>query len=115
MSQRWRSTSAAKRRIQASVFAALGDETRLALVARLAAGQPHSISQLTKGSKLTRQAISKHLRVLQTAGMVRSVRAGRENRFEFSPQPMQGVKEYLDFVSGQWDQALSRLKSFVES
>jgi len=114
MSQRWRNTSAAKRRIHASVFAALGDETRLALVVKLAGGQPHSISQLTKGSKLTRQAISKHLRVLKTAGMVRSVRAGRENRFEFSPRPMAGVKEYLDFVSRQWDQALSRLKSLVE-
>jgi len=114
MSPRWRSTSAAKRRIQASLFAALGDETRLALVAKLAGGQPHSISQLTKGSKLTRQAIRKHLRVLQTAGMVRSVRAGRENRFEFSPHPIEEIQEYFDFVSGQWDQALSRLKSFVD-
>ena len=117
MSRRWRSSSgsAAKRRIQASVFAALGDETRLALVAKLAGGQPHSIAQLTEGSKLTRQAISKHLRVLKTAGMVRSVRAGRENRFEFSPQPMEGIQEYLDYVSLEWDQALSRLKSFVET
>jgi DNA-binding transcriptional ArsR family regulator len=114
MSQRRRSSSAGKPRIQASVFAALGDETRLALVAKLASGQPHSISQLTKGSKLTRQAISKHLCVLKTAGMVRSVRAGRENRFQFSPQPMEEAKEYLDFVSGQWDQALSRLKAFIE-
>jgi len=114
MSPRWRSTSAAKRRMQASVFAALGDETRLALVAKLAGGQPHSISQLTKGSQLTRQAISKHLRVLKTAGMVQSVRAGRENRFAFSPRPIEEVQEYFDFVSEQWDQALSRLKSFVD-
>ena len=104
----------AARRIHASIFAALGDETRLVLVAKLAAGQPCSISQLTKGSRLTRQAISKHLRVLQRAGMVRSVRAGRENRFQFSAQPMVEIREYLDFVSAQWDQALSRLQSFVE-
>jgi len=114
MSQKRRSPIAAKRHTHASVFAALGDETRLALVAKLAGGQPRSISQLTKGSKLTRQAISKHLRVLQTAGMVQSVRTGREHRFEFNPRPIEGIKQYLDFVSEQWDQALSRLKSFVE-
>jgi DNA-binding transcriptional ArsR family regulator len=112
--QKRHSTTAAKRRMQASVFAALGDETRLVLVAKLAGGQPYSISQLTKGSKLTRQAISKHLRVLETAGMVRSVRSGREKLFEFSPRPTEGIKEYLDFISEQWDQALGRLKSFVE-
>jgi DNA-binding transcriptional ArsR family regulator len=109
-----RSTMPATRRIHASVFAALGDETRLALVTKLARGQPYSISQLTLGSKLTRQAISKHLRVLQRAGMVHSVRAGRENRFEFNARPIEGIREYLDFVSEQWDLALSRLKSFVE-
>lgn len=102
------------RRSEARVFAALGDETRLALVARLAAGKPRSISQLTQGSKLTRQAITKHLRVLKTAGMVANVRHGRENLFAFRPQPIRGIQEYLDFVSQQWDQALSRLKSFVE-
>jgi DNA-binding transcriptional ArsR family regulator len=115
MSEKWRSAGTANRRTQALVFAALGDETRLALVAKLAGGQPHSISQLTKGSKLTRQAIRKHLCVLQTAGMVSSVKAGRENRFEFSPRPMEGIKRYLDFVSGQWDHALSRLKSYLEA
>lgn len=115
MSQKWRSPIAAKRRSHASVFAALGDRTRLALVAKLAGAQkPYSISQLTKGSRLSRQAISKHLRVLETAGMVQSVRTGRENLFEFNPHPIEGIKEYLDFVSEQWDQALSRLKSFVE-
>ncbi|HYA26079.1 MAG TPA: metalloregulator ArsR/SmtB family transcription factor [Terriglobales bacterium] len=104
----------AARRICASVFAALGDETRLGLVAKLARGQPYSISQLTQGSKLTRQAISKHLRVLQRAGMVHSVRTGRENRFQFNAQPIVEIREYLDFVSKQWDLALSRLKFFVE-
>jgi DNA-binding transcriptional ArsR family regulator len=98
---------------RADVFAALGDQTRLALVARLARGQPCSIAQLTSGTRLTRQAIRKHLRVLETAGMVRGIRSGREHRFAFSPQPIVGIREYLDFVSEQWDQALGRLKSFV--
>jgi DNA-binding transcriptional ArsR family regulator len=102
------------RQRRSPVFAALGDETRLSLVAKLCGGQHHSISQLTKGSKLTRQAITKHLRVLQRAGIVRCIRTGRESRFEFNPQPIEGIREYLDFVSQQWDEALSRLKSFVE-
>ena len=63
---------------------------------------------------ITRQAITKHLRVLQRAGIVHGVRAGREKRFEFDPEPMQEIKQYLDIVSEQWDQALARLKSFVE-
>ncbi len=115
MSHKRRSGIAAKRQRHAPVFAALGDETRLSLLAKLCGGQPYSISQLTQGSKLTRQAITKHLRVLEGVGIVHSVRRGRESRFEFDPQPMEGIKEYLDFVSGQWDQALSRLKSFVEN
>jgi DNA-binding transcriptional ArsR family regulator len=96
------------------VFAALGDETRLALIAKLAGGEPRSISHLTAGSKLTRQAITKHLRVLHSAGVVRSVRSGRENLFELNPRPIEGAKQYLEFVSEQWDQALGRLKAFVE-
>lgn len=98
----------------ARVFAALGDETRLTLVAKLSRGQPNSISQLTEGSRLTRQAITKHLRVLQGARIVRSVRAGRESRFAFDPEPITEIRNYLDFVSEQWDQALARLKSLVE-
>jgi len=114
MSQRLRSGVAAKRRAHAPIFASLGDDTRLALVAKLCGGQSQSIAQLTRGSKLTRQAITKHLRVLERSGIVHSVRTGRESRFEFDPEPIVGIKEYLDFVSEQWDQALSRLKSFVE-
>ncbi len=105
---------AAKRQAHAPVFAALGDETRLSLVAKLCTGQPYSISQLTYGSKLTRQAITKHLRVLEGVGIVHSVRTGRESLFEFDPEPIEEIKEYLDLVSEQWDQALSRLKAFVE-
>jgi DNA-binding transcriptional ArsR family regulator len=114
MSQRIRSGALAKRQAHAPVFAALGDETRLRLVARLCAGAPLSISDLARGSNLTRQAITKHLRVLENAGIVQARRAGRESLFEFVPKPMEGLKQYLDFVSAQWDDALSRLKSFLE-
>jgi DNA-binding transcriptional ArsR family regulator len=105
---------AAKREAHAPVFAALGDETRLSLLAKLYGGDRFSISQLTEGSKLTRQAITKHLRVLESVGVVHGVRTGRESLFEFDPKPMRELKEYLDLVSEQWDQALSRLKLFVE-
>ncbi len=105
---------AAKRRDHALVFAALGDETRLSLVAVLCGGQPRSISQLTEHSRLTRQAITKHLRVLESAGVVHSVRSGRKSLFRFDPEPIEEIKEYLDLVSEQWDQALARLKSLVE-
>ena len=113
MSQR-RSSRAAKRRPRAPVFAALGDEVRLALIAKLCAGRPYSISQLTQGTGLTRQAITKHLRVLESVGIVHGVPRGRESLFEFDPKPMEETKKYLNFVSEQWDQALSRLKSFLE-
>jgi DNA-binding transcriptional ArsR family regulator len=115
MSHKRRSRIAARPQLRAPVFAALGDETRLSLVAKLCGGQPYSISQLTRGSKLTRQAITKHLRVLERAGIVHSARRGRESRFKFDPEPIAGIKEYLDFVSQQWDQALSRLRAFVEN
>ena len=114
MLQKQRSRLTARERAHAPVFAALGDETRLALVAKLSGGQPCSISQLTKGSKLTRQAITKHLRVLESVGIVHSVHAGRECLFEFDPTPIEEMREYLDFVSEQWDHALVRLKSFIE-
>src|SRR5208282_5596670 len=114
MSHKSRSSTVVKRQTRAPIFAALGDETRLSLVGKLCARRSYSISQLTHGSKLTRQAITKHLRVLESVGIVRSVRSGRESLFEFDPQPIEGIKEYLDFVSLQWDQALSRLESFVE-
>ena len=114
MSRRSHDSVPARLRADASVFAALGDQTRLLLVARLADGRAYSIAQLTAGSRLTRQAITKHLRVLKRAGMVHSRRAGRERLFEFDPRPIGEMKEYLHHVSEQWDQALTRLKSFVE-
>ena len=103
-----------RRPVAAMLFAALGDETRLALVARLCSGEPASISQLAVGSRLTRQAITKHLRVLERAGVVHSVRSGRESRFELDPRPLGDMQEYLGAVSRQWDEALTRLKTIVE-
>jgi DNA-binding transcriptional ArsR family regulator len=101
-------------RARASVFAALGDETRLAMVGTLANGQAQSIARLTAGTNLTRQAVSKHLRVLEGAGIVRLVRVGRESRFELEPRAIDDVRAYLDQVSRQWDDALARLKLLVE-
>jgi DNA-binding transcriptional ArsR family regulator len=99
---------------RASVFAALGDETRLSVLARLCNGVPQSISRLTAGTNLSRQAVTKHLRVLANAGMVRCVRVGRESLFELEPQPIEEVRDYLDQVHKQWDDALARLKAHVE-
>jgi DNA-binding transcriptional ArsR family regulator len=109
-----RAPGAIRRSAPAAVFAALGDRTRLNLVAVLSKGGPRSISQLTEGSRLSRQAITKHLRTLEKARLVRSVRRGRESLFEFNPAPVGEALSYLDLVAAQWDQALGRLKSFVE-
>ena len=114
MSRRNPSRTSARQRGHAPVFAALGDATRLSLLAKLGDGQPRSISQLTHGSRLTRQAITKHLRVLQKARIVRCSRAGRESRFVLDPRPIDDLRHYLDSVSAQWDEALASLKSFVE-
>jgi DNA-binding transcriptional ArsR family regulator len=99
----------------AVLFAALGDKTRLALVARLCAGRPESISHLTSGSRLTRQAVTKHLRVLERAGIVHSARAGREILFSLDHAPIEKMQDYLHRVSRQWDRTLARLKAFVET
>jgi DNA-binding transcriptional ArsR family regulator len=114
MSRRNSSGAAAQLQVHAHVFAALGDATRLSLVAKLSGGQPRSISQLTDGTKLTRQAITKHLRVLERVELVDSVRTGRESLYEFHPEPLAEARKYLDLVSEQWDETLSRLKAFVE-
>jgi len=98
----------------APVFAALGDPTRLTLLAKLGAGETHSIARLAEGLPLTRQAITKHLMVLHDAGLVRSVRRGRENRFELQPKPLDEARRTLESISKQWDEALKRLRAFVE-
>lgn len=114
MSHKSRNALSRRHISHAPIFSALGDETRLALLARLSNGKRRSISELTAGSKLTRQAITKHLRVLETAGIVHAVREGRESLFEFDPRPLEDIAEYLELVSRRWDRALSRLKAFVE-
>ncbi len=98
----------------AEVFAALGDQTRLSLIRKLADGVPQSISRLTDDTALTRPAVSKHLRVLEGAGLVDGGRVGRESQFTLRPQRLVQLRSYLDRVAAQWDDALGRLKAFVE-
>ena len=99
---------------QAPVFAALGDQTRLTLLTRLGDDSPLSISRLTHGTQITRQAVTKHLRVLQRAGLVRGIRRGRERLFAIQPSPLREAQRTLETMSRQWDHALARLKAFVE-
>jgi DNA-binding transcriptional ArsR family regulator len=99
----------------APIFAALGDRTRLSLLSRLSDGEPRSIAALSADTDLTRQAVTKHLHVLQDVGLVSSIRVGRESRFAYRPEPLMAARSYLDEVSMRWDEALARLKSFVES
>ncbi len=98
----------------APIFAALGDETRLRLVSRLCESGPTSIAKLTAGSVVTRQAITKHLVVLADAGLVRGTREGRESVWELEPRRLAEARRCLDLISKQWDDALGRLKAFVE-
>ena len=95
-------------------FAALGDPHRLALVDRLAAGGERSISQLGAGAPISRQALTKHLRVLEKAGLVRATRFGREVRFALEQQAIADAERFLSLVARQWDDALERLKDQVE-
>ena len=98
----------------APVFAALGDGTRLSLLMTLSHGETRSIASLSADTRLTRQAVTKHLRVLESVGLVRSRRVGRESRFSYRPEPVAEARAYLDRVAAQWDDALSRLRAFVE-
>lgn len=101
-------------RASAPLFAALGDATRLSLVERLASGAPRSISSLTAGTGVTRQAVTKHLHVLGGAGLVRSLRQGRECLWEIDPRALENARRSLESISARWDQALTRLASAVE-
>lgn len=98
----------------APLFAALGDEIRLRLVLRLCEQGSASISKLTTGTGVTRQAITKHLRVMQNSGLVRSTRRGRERLWQLNQLRLQDARRHLDLISEQWDTALSRLRNFVE-
>lgn len=114
MSRR-RSVAAARLHESAPVFAALGDETRLQIVARLCAEGPLSITRLSDGAGVTRQAITKHLNALSSAGLARNVRTGREQIWELETRKLEMARRCLDHISNQWDVALGRLKAFVES
>jgi DNA-binding transcriptional ArsR family regulator len=98
----------------APLFAALGDKTRLDLVARLCSGGPLSIARLTDGADVTRQAITKHLNILADAGLVRDIRVGRERLWEVETQQLEEARRCLERISSQWDEALARLKLAVE-
>lgn len=98
----------------APIFAALGDRTRLSLLVKLSDGETRSIARLSADTSLTRQAITKHLRVLETAGLIEGRRVGRESRFALRPDSIAEARSYLDGVAAQWDDALSRLREFVE-
>lgn len=97
-----------------AVFAALGEPTRLQLFNRLCDGASRSITALAADTRLTRQAVTKHLRVLETAGLVNCDRIGRESRFSLRSEPIDEMRAYLDRVSAQWENALVRLKRHVE-
>jgi len=99
----------------APVFAALGDQTRLALVDRLCAGGPLSIARLTSGAAVTRQAITKHLHVLADAGLVHDARRGRERIWQLDDARLDDARRCLDQISKRWDEALDRLKKLVET
>jgi DNA-binding transcriptional ArsR family regulator len=104
----------AGRRGSASLFAALGDQTRLRLVSRLCDDGPLSITRLTAGSRVSRQAITKHLRVMREAGLVRARRRGRESIWQLEGQRLAEARHYLEVISKQWDEALGRLRALVE-
>jgi DNA-binding transcriptional ArsR family regulator len=98
----------------APIFAALGDEGRLRIVFRLCDNGPMSIAKLTAGSKITRQAITKHLRVMEEAGLVHATRHGRESVWQLEKRGLEDARRHLDLISQQWDDALGRLRAFVE-
>jgi DNA-binding transcriptional ArsR family regulator len=109
-----RSTRASGLAHAAPLFAALGDETRLALLDRLGAGGPQSITRLTAGSAVTRQAITKHLQVLAEAGLVHDSRRGRERIWTLDTTRLEEARRSLDQIAQHWDEALERLRAFVE-
>jgi DNA-binding transcriptional ArsR family regulator len=97
------------------MFMVLGDETRLYLITRLCEEGPLSISALTDGTGLTRQAVTKHLRILGYAGLATCGRFGREQRWRVEPRRLREVRQWLGQISAEWDRALGRLKTFVET
>jgi DNA-binding transcriptional ArsR family regulator len=111
---RLRSPSAGKWIDAAPVFAALGDTTRLGLVARLCAEGPLSIARLSEGAGVTRQAVTKHLDALADAGLAQGSRRGRERIWALEPRRLERARRCLDQIADQWDGAIDRLRAFVE-
>lgn len=99
----------------ANVFAALGDPTRLKLIAVLCAGSAFSIAQLTASTDISRQGVTKHLQVLADAGVVRDVKLGRERLWQLEPGQIEEAKRTLEVIGREWDVALAKLKAFAES
>ncbi len=106
--------SKAAERAAARVFFALGDGTRLTVVQKLGAGGALSATALSDGAKVSRQAIVKHLRVLEGAGLVTPARRGREVLYALEPRRLTEARVFLDGVSAGWDRALERLRLLVE-
>ncbi len=106
--------TAARVRDAAPLFAALGDPTRLGLIARLSSGGPESIARLSRHAGVSRQAVSKHLHVLSDAGLARGFRRGRQHIWELEPGRLADARAHLDRIGAQWDAALQRLEAFVE-
>jgi DNA-binding transcriptional ArsR family regulator len=104
----------ARARRTAALFAALGDDTRLQLLGRLSSQGSASLSALTEGSGVTRQAVAKHLRVLAGAGLVRGSRSGRQSMWRLERRQLEEARRSLDEISRQWDRGLEKLKLFVE-
>jgi len=98
----------------APVFAALGDPQRMVLVSRLSQRGPLSLTDLAEGGAITRQAVTKHLRVLEAAGLARSARSGRETMWQLDRRPLATARDQLDLIARQWDEAIGRLRRFVE-
>ena len=106
--------SKARNRAVADVFFALGDATRLSVVSRLGAGRALSATALSEGAKVTRQAIVKHLQVLEGAGLVTHERAGREVLYGLETKRLAEARAFLDRISASWDRAIERLRTLVE-
>jgi DNA-binding transcriptional ArsR family regulator len=109
------SKSSLQHKDPAPIFAALGDPTRLSIFTKLADGRSRSIASLSADAGMTRQAVTKHLKVLEEAGLVEHGRDGRESRYSFVPDQVVALQSYLDRVSRQWDDALERLKAHLDA
>ena len=97
------------------VFSALADSTRRELLAVLAQSSPRTATQLVQDFTITRQGILKHLDVLAQAGLVQVQPKGREMRYSFAPQPLDGVNDWISTINAKWAERLTRLKDLVES